>query len=353
MALAEYYVGTLPFVLGLLFFWSDMSGNPMAIWYCGPSAAGVALLFVWMKLWQVRFCRRLYCNLQNTSSEKWTWKRTFSTAARQTALHSTGMVILPMAALILLPFGWVYAFYQNLCVMDDARPKAMMQLVRCAKEQAAMWPGQNHIVLLVMKLFGLFVFLNLGFALAWLPYLLKSMLGIETVFTLSGKGLLNTTFLAVMCGLTYLCMDPILKAIYVLRCFHGRSRLTGDDLKSALHPYLKIGAMAILVMICFLPSSQSLAQTQASDPLLSPVTNNQTYADRLDGHIESVLEQRRFAWRLPREEVPEPPEEHGWISATLKWIGDKIKALFRIIGQWIEDFFEWLRKKIGSSDPVK
>ena len=119
-ALAEYYLGTLPFVLGLLYFWSDMSGNPMAIWYCGPSAAGVALLFIWMKFWQVRFCRHLLCNLQNATPEKWTWKRTFSTVARQTALHATGVVVLPLAIIVLLPFGWVYAFYQNVCVMDDA-----------------------------------------------------------------------------------------------------------------------------------------------------------------------------------------------------------------------------------------
>ena len=58
-ALLAYYTGSLPFALGLLYFWSDMSRNPMADQYCGPAAAGLALLFIWMKYWQVRFCRRL------------------------------------------------------------------------------------------------------------------------------------------------------------------------------------------------------------------------------------------------------------------------------------------------------
>ncbi|MBI5063199.1 MAG: hypothetical protein HZB87_06985 [Desulfatitalea sp.] len=50
-ALADYYIGTLPFILALLFFWSDMSRNPYAELYCAPAAGGLALLFVWMKLW--------------------------------------------------------------------------------------------------------------------------------------------------------------------------------------------------------------------------------------------------------------------------------------------------------------
>ena len=69
LALAEYYLGTLPYILGLLYFWSDMSRNPMAAWYCGPSAAGMTLLFIWMKVWHVRYCRRLWCRLQKVQPE--------------------------------------------------------------------------------------------------------------------------------------------------------------------------------------------------------------------------------------------------------------------------------------------
>lgn len=343
-ALAEYYLGTLPFVLALLYFWSDMSRNPMAQWYCGPSAAGVALLFIWMKFWHVRFCRRLWCRLQKAPPEKWTFKRIVSTTARQAALHATGVVTLPIAVIIFLPIAWAYAFYQNVCVLDSAQEKGMRQLARAAREQAALWPGQNHLVLLAMNFFGLFVFLNLGVGLLSLPYLLKSILGVDTVFTLSGMRMLNTTFLAVLGGLTYLCLDPVLKAIYVLRCFYGRSRHTGDDLKSALRPFLKAGALAVMIFVFMFPTSGAPADNQASGQTQASATNGRSYAERLDGQIESVLEQRRFAWRLPREEVPEPPEDHGWISTTFNWIGEKIKALFKTIDRWIESFLEWLNK---------
>ena len=68
--------------------------------------------------------------------------------------------------------------------------------------------------------------------LAQIPYLLKTFLGIETTFTRAGNwSVLNTTFLAACCGVAYLCLDPVLKAIYVLRCFYGQSLQTGEDLK--------------------------------------------------------------------------------------------------------------------------
>jgi len=346
-ALAEYYLGSLPFVLGILYFWSDMSSNPMAAWYCGPSAAGMALLFIWMKLWQVRFCRRLWCNLQKAAPEKWSGKRMLATAARQTALHAAGIVMLPLAMVIALPLGWVYAFYQNLSVLDDASTKVLRPLAIAAKEQSALWPGQNHFMLSLMSLFGLFTFLNLGVGIILVPYLLKSVLGIETVFTISGMRLLNTTFLAVLCGMTYLCVDPILKTIYVLRCFYGRSRQTGDDLRSALQPFLKSGIAVLMLLVVIIgPLTMARADEVTAKGSPATVSENKDYADRLNQQIESVLAQRRFAWRLPREDVPKPPQEDGWFGATLKWLGEKIDALFEIIGGWIEDFFEWLRKRV-------
>jgi hypothetical protein len=222
----------------------------------------------------------------------------------------------------------------------------MLGLAKAAKIQAMLWPGQNHLMLVLMTLFGLFVFLNLGVGLILLPYLLKILLGVETVFTLSGMRMLNTTFLAVLCGLSYLCMDPILKAVYVLRCFYGSSLQTGDDLKSALRPFLTMGlTVAISFMIIIAHDLAGAVGADSNDPW-QKLDGGQIYVDKLDRHIESVLEQRRFAWRLPREEVPEPVEDQGWIGTTIKWIGKKSRAIFRTIGDWIETFFDWFIEKL-------
>ena len=55
----SYYLGSLPFVLGFLYFWADMSRGSSAHKHCASSAFAVALLFLWMKTWQALFAQRL------------------------------------------------------------------------------------------------------------------------------------------------------------------------------------------------------------------------------------------------------------------------------------------------------
>ena len=66
------------------------------------------------------------------------------------------------------------------------------------------------------------------------PFILRgvSLLGIDSVYTRSSQSMSNTTFIAAMCGITYLCVDPIIKAAYLLRCFYGESLDSGEDLKA-------------------------------------------------------------------------------------------------------------------------
>ena len=66
------------------------------------------------------------------------------------------------------------------------------------------------------------------------PMMLKTFFGIETVFSRSPWTMVNTTTLAATLAATYLCFDPIRKALFVLRCFHGASLKTGEDLRVEL-----------------------------------------------------------------------------------------------------------------------
>ena len=58
-ALASYYLGGLPFVLGALYFWADMSRSAFASQRLAGGALGMAALFLWMKFWQAIFARNL------------------------------------------------------------------------------------------------------------------------------------------------------------------------------------------------------------------------------------------------------------------------------------------------------
>jgi len=343
-AMAGYLTGTLPFLLGLLYFWSDMSRSPDAGGYCSPAAAGVALLFVWMKFWHVRFCRELWCILQDTAPEKWSLLRSLSTTARQALLHATGLLVLPLASAILFPFGWVYAFYQNLSVMDGPDTKSLEELYKAAGKQSLFLPGQNHLLISLLSGFGLFVWANVAMGLMLLPHLFKILLGIETAFTISGyHAIFNTTFLAITTALTYLCVDPIIKAAYTLRCFYGHSRQTGDDLRADLKPFLIAALLALLLW----PSSAKNTSAETLNtppPVESPAVVADSRPDALDDAIDRVLSQRRFAWRMPGETQPEPDNENGWLWATLRWLKEKTDSTLAWMDSWLEGLSEWLQK---------
>jgi hypothetical protein len=367
-ALAEYYIGTLPFVLGLLFFWSDMSRNPFARWYCAPAAAGLALLFIWMKLWHVRFGRRIGSELQHEPRPKWTIGQWLAIAARQAGLQATGWLALPLAALIMLPLAWTYAFYQNLTVIDGPQWADTKALMAEAKRQATRSPMQNHVMLTVISLFGLVVLGNLAIFLILVPQLLQKLLGIETVFTLSGLHLLNTTFLAVVISLTYLCLDPVVKTAYVIRCYLGRSRHTGEDIRQGLKTHAAMIAAILAAVLIFEAAPLKAQQNPTGDdaatyPSTSPpygpdIEEDQTthaapdpaYAGQLDAAIDKVLQQRRFAWRLAREKVEKPPETDTWQGKISKWIFGTLAGGGRTIGGWLKRFWEWLTKWLPKTE---
>ncbi len=346
LALAEYYIGTLPFILALLFFWSDMSRNPYADRYCAPAAGGLALLFVWMKLWQVRFCRRLWASLNHTAPEAWPWRRCWQTALRQTALQATGLVVLPIAGVIVFPLAWAYAFYQNVSVLDGPVTATSKGLYKEASRQTIPWPGQNHLLLTIISGFGLLVMLNVAIGLMLLPHLFKWLLGVETAFTFGGlRAMANTTFLTITCALTYLCIDPVIKAVYTLRCFYGQSRHTGDDLRAALKPFLKGVALLLVAAGTFL-ILPPLPGAAADAPAIE--TRADGAVRRLDETIDRVLQERRFAWRLPREKTQTTDEAQAknWLERAFDWLVEQIEAFLAAVDRWMEALAEWLRKRI-------
>jgi len=233
-AWAAYYIGSLSFVLGVLYFLADMSRSPFARQHVVEAALGVGGLFIWMKFWQALFARRMRAHISGETPARLSVKRCCDILCLQATLQPTGLLVLPLATISVLPLPWVYAFYQNLTALADADAPGARAMFGQAARHAGLWPRQNSLALLCLAAFGFFVLLNCAIASAALPALLKSGFGMETVFSRGGTALLNTTFFATMLGVAYLCVDPILKTVYVLRCFYGESIQSGADLRAEL-----------------------------------------------------------------------------------------------------------------------
>ncbi|MBA3030923.1 MAG: hypothetical protein FP816_19210 [Desulfobacteraceae bacterium] len=356
--LAEYYVGSLPFIFGLLYFWSDMSRSTYAAVYCSEAAAGLALLFIWMKYWHVRFCRRLWCVLLGTTEKKRPFGHELATVGRQALLQATGMIVQPVSMIIAIPLAWTYAFYQNVTVMDRLQSNDLKTLFQSAVRQSKLWPGQNHLILCILSFFALFVFFNVSVVLMVLPYILKKLTGIETAFTISGiHAMTNTTFFATACALTYLCVDPVIKSVYTLRCFYSQSRSTGDDIRIGLKPFLITTLVAVLIWVPMIgPFSFVLAQNASSrntSPMDQAATIKAmtTYADQLNESIDDVLQRPQFSWRMPREKLTEKDEiKNTWLKTGLEWFFDKLGKMMTAIWDWVESMLDWFSKYFPKKD---
>ena len=350
--LGVYYTGTLPFALAALYFWADMSRSPFAGQHLVGGSLALACLFLWMKTCQALFARRMRCLVSDEAanfSAGQVW-RIFVTEA---ALQPTGLFLLPLALALTLPFGWVFAFYQNLSALDDGQRLDLRAKIKQAMLHAMLWPRQNHSVLFILSSFWLFVCFNLMTACLVMPALLKMLFGVETVFTRSGQSMLNTTFFAATFALAYLCVDPIVKTMYALRCFYGESQRSGADLKAELRwagSAPVVGMLLASVALSFGPiaaraadGSQAeraapgfAAEDKANLPSLTPA--------ELDRAIQQVIRQPKYSWRQPRQRmIEEGKEESGFLGRLLERIKPFVKDTLEAVGRWLDAFFRrWL-----------
>jgi len=381
--LATYYFGALPFIGGLLYFWTDMSRSAFAYENLAPGAFMLAILFVWMKTWQAIYTCRLRGYVCNEPPRRWTIARIARTTLRQTIIQPSGLFLLPLALLMTVPFGWTYALYQNMIVLDDGGKRTIGSLFREATHLARLWQKQNHILiwalspylmvtaavlfLLIMPVVsaltpdwtaallgfysfffmlavmplspvGIAVAANIASAMFLLPQLLKVFFGIQTIFVKSPATMFDSTFFAVICGLTYLCMDPLMKAAYVLRCFYGQSLRTGEDLRVDLKRLAH--KRATITLLCVLSLGFLFCGTSEADPPPLEGTRLIVSPAELDLALDQELEGRQYAWRMPR--IPRSEMEEGLFAAFMRGIGETLRDWVRTARKWARKILKWI-----------
>ncbi len=330
--IATYYVGSIPFILGLLFFWADMTSSALGREDAAPAALGLAILYVWMLTTQAVFAQRLRGQLAGRAGSPGSLRDWLGVAGAQAAWQPAKLFVLPVALLLTLPFPFVFALYHSASVTGS---------FAAARRQAALWPRQNLLFLGVLSLLSVVVFANLGIVVLVLPYLFKMLFGVETVFTRSVYTVFNSTFLAIIAGLSYLVLNPFAKAFYVLRCFYGESITTAEDLRAELKAekagwQAKAPAQLVMLMIC-------LAGTAAAQP--------PDLSRDLDHSIDRVLKRPEYAWRLPRVVRPDH-EQHNWLVRSTLVFLDATSRGFKRAADWIDHFVEWLGDRFTKPLPA-
>lgn len=337
---ALYLSGTVPWVAGVLWGWSQLT------WFApGPGQrAWIALvmvgLFGWLKLVQAEGAARMMAWRSGQEAAAWNWGRARRLGLAQLRSQAWGLLVLPFAAVLTVPFGWVMAYFQNLTVLGDE-----MGVAKQAQKRALDWPSQNHMGLLWMGLLAGVVWVNVASFFYLLPWLANRLLGVDNLFATEGVLMFNSTFLMVVTLLAWLVWDPVVKAFYTLRVFYGQARTTGRDLRGELRAVVRragrpvLGWLIVSAVVGAMSGTELSAQTDGRE---TPTTQTVTEVE-IDATIEQVLQGDDFRWSL--RPLPTEEEENGLVAGIfragrkqIKQLVQTLKSWGRSIGDWIDDW---------------
>jgi len=339
-ALLCYYIGSVPCLLGLLYFWTDMSRGAFAAGHLVESSLSVAALYIWMKCWQTVFLSKLRAQLLLEPEAPWTGGRIVRMAVVQAALQPIGLFLRLLAAQVLIPYIWMYTLFLGIAILGDGTEPGLGATVRAAWREATLWWRQTHLALLCLFGFALFILFNVIVVCALLPFAARTLLGIESPFTRNVWVMFNSTFFAATLAVTYLCFDPLRKAVFLVRHFHGVSLQSGEDLRVGLKALRRPSRVAAAALILF--------ATLGAGPLLpvraaEPPPPAHVEPPQLDDALNRVLERREYAWRLPREAEAET-EHKGWVATFFEKLGRTIMSWVRKAQKLAEKFGDWLHR---------
>lgn len=323
----QYLLGATPFLLALLTFEHDMTIGYRAS-RCGVESLLCALLFFWLNTWRARFSGSLLSSLSGAGAnrERSSFPQCF---LFQTIIQTTKLICLPLAAVAVLPFPWVVAFYRSAALEADRPRHTLSGILRKSKAHASWASRNNWIGFLLFALIGMVILINVLLLLLLLPELIRALTGSESDWTRNAAHALNwQTFLEALV-LAWFFLDPVLQSFAVVRCFYAEARNDGRDLLAGLR---RIAALALLT---FTVGSGSIAHLQASEP---PRASPNISQSELDRGINEALKTDEYRWRFPQK------GEGGFLQNVTHRFGEAINAVLKRVGSWFDALGRWLRK---------
>ena len=153
----------------------------------------------------------------------------------------------------------------------------------------------------------------------------------------AGSHIFNWGTVGVAAALAWLVIDPLLDAVYVLRCFYGESLTTGEDLRATL----RRTAAVVVMLLALLPAAR--AQTNSPTQSIDPV--------KLDRSIDEVIHRREFTWRVPRPAGALPQGRWvNWVRSAADLVHRAWDYVKRVIEEWLKQNPE--KDSAGNGAPV-
>ncbi len=323
-----YLGGVVPFFALFLFEATDIYESPFAadrlLWVCLLLSIG----YVWMHVCQAAFARHLDVLVSARVAEPSPWLRVLSVKA---IVASTKVLAWPVAAILVIPHSLVTMFYQHTLCLSGPAAGDLRTVIREAKRDAGYRQPEAVWFLVVILILRALVWINFMALFLAMLLLFHSFTGLENTLTRQPAVLFNPTFMAALCVLAYLALDPVMKAACVLRAFQRRSEKSGLDLQLRLYKLQRMTAVPLITLVFFLAAPPiarpAVPQTPVSPPAASQIQSIDN--QRVEQAIREVFRDPSLPWSLPVIVKRKPPS-NAFLAFT-ESAGTKI-------GEWWDEF---------------
>jgi len=329
----RYLAGVAPLLVGLLFVWNEFSSA------AGPGDNPIlaTLFLVAVLVWFYR-CRQLFAgHLRRVLSLTPVTGKATGPDWSLTTFEGTKLVAMPLAVLSVVPLGFATAFYRSITLFAAEGLPARDAAVK-AWRAATAWQRENWFTLAIVTLLGLAVFIDVALTVIIAPMLVKIFTGYESIFAQRGAAVLSVQF-PIIVALTWLCFDPLLQAVYVVRAFKWEGLRTGEDLLvrlKRLAPILALFALAASHAALFAEPAPALSR------------------DDLNQSIDRTLQSRDYAWRIPPAATE--AEKKDWfldtVDRAVEWLQKGWKAMRDLWSDALDWIDRMLRPIMPSSDRI-
>lgn len=332
-----HWVGSVPFALGLLLFWNDLTHPRVSDLACAVESLAVALLLIWMNSWRSVFAGKLHRQLSGAAEKPWDRRRVWRLIANESFLAAAKLVVLPLSLLAVFPFAGTVAFFRNSVVLADREDLDPRAVIAKARRLSRIDRFQCWLLQFLLLLLSLASMLNVAITFIALPGLIKMVTGYESSFSRSGSSYYeNRLFLLFVMGATWLVFDPFVQAVYCLRCFQGESVETGEDLRAGLRRVRSAMAKGAVAAVLFL--------ALVVGPLVMPAAEA-VGPGELEQAVRSAMQSPEYSWRIRPPSAPR--SDASWIiQATDRAIAALVSAV-----TWLWDTFlkvlKWIFGGLG------
>jgi hypothetical protein len=156
-------------------------------------------------------------------------------------------------------------------------------------------------------------------------------------------------------ALTYLCLGPLIKAVYTLRCFYAESLESGRDLIVELERVTSRprGAAATLWVCAALLTAASPGVASGAEVRAVPLVRQAVSSADLDRSLSEVIQKREYAWRLPREKPSENAAlAKGPLALFIEGVADTVRGGVKWLIRAAKRGADWVLKHWLNKLPV-